>query len=62
LGMRWPMTWRAMQTLNAPSGAPVVVTSGELESWLNERGITARITMSDEREYAVAFVIAEAAP
>ena len=62
LGMRWPMTWRAMQTLNAPSGVPVVVTSGELESWLNERGITARITMSDEREYAVAFVIAEAAP
>jgi len=62
LGMRWPMTWRAMQTLNAPSGAPVVVTSGELEGWLGERGIIARITMSDEREYAVAFVIAEAAP
>jgi len=62
LGMRWPMTWRAMQTLNAPSGAPVVMTSGELESWLNERGISARITMSDEREYAVAFVIAEVAP
>jgi len=62
LGMRWPMTWRAMQTLNAPSGAPVVVTSGELESWLSERGITARVTLSDEREYAVAFVIAEVAP
>jgi holo-[acyl-carrier protein] synthase len=62
LGMRWPMNWRAMQTLNAPSGAPVVVTGGELESWLSERGITARITMSDEREYAVAFVIAEAVP
>jgi len=56
------MTWRAMQTLNAHSGAPVVVTSGELENWLGERGITARITMSDEREYAVAFVIAEVAP
>ena len=62
LGMRWPMTWRAMQTLNAHSGAPVVVTSGELENWLGERGITARITMSDDREYAVAFVIAEVAP
>src|ERR1700693_523023 len=62
LGLRWPMTWRAMQTLNAPRGAPVVAASGELESWLSERGITARITISDEREYAVAFVIAEVAP
>ena len=30
LGMRWPMTWRALQTLNEPSGKPMVVASGEL--------------------------------
>ena len=24
LGMRWPMTWRALQTLNEPSGRPTV--------------------------------------
>ena len=30
LGMRWPMTWRALQTLNKPSGKPMVVASGEL--------------------------------
>jgi holo-[acyl-carrier protein] synthase len=61
LGMRWPMTWRALQTLNEPSGKPIVVASGELADWLAERGITARVTVSDERDYAVSFVIAETA-
>ncbi|WP_158901241.1 holo-ACP synthase [Burkholderia sp. L27(2015)] len=59
LGMRWPMTWRAMQTLNAPSGAPLVVVSGELETWMAERGLSAKISITDERDYAVAFVIAQ---
>jgi holo-[acyl-carrier protein] synthase len=59
LGMHWPMTWRAMQTLNEASGKPVVVTSGKLAEWMAARGLTARITISDERDYAVAFVITE---
>lgn len=59
--MRWPMTWRALQTLNEPSGKPMVVASGELAEWLEARGITAQVTISDERDYAVSFVIAETA-
>ncbi len=59
LGMHWPMTWRAVQTLNEPSGKPVVVASGELAAWLAERGVSAKVTISDEQDYAVAFVIAE---
>ncbi|WP_244825794.1 holo-ACP synthase [Caballeronia sp. TF1N1] len=59
LGMRWPMTWRALQTLNEASGKPVVKASGELATWLAERNITAQVTISDERDYAVSFVIAE---
>jgi holo-[acyl-carrier protein] synthase len=59
LGMHWPMTWRALQTLNEASGKPVAVASGELAGWLDARGITARVTLSDERDYAVSFVIAE---
>ncbi|MEX3526653.1 MAG: holo-ACP synthase [Burkholderia sp.] len=59
LGMRWPMTWRALQTLNEASGQPFVVASGELANWLAERRITARVTVSDERDYAVSFVVAE---
>lgn len=61
LGMRWPMTWRALQTLNEPSGRPMCVASGELADWLAERDITSKVTLSDERDYAVSFVIAETA-
>lgn len=60
LGMRMPMTWRAMQTLNAPSGRPYVAVSGTLAQWLAERGITAEVSISDEKDYAIAFVIATA--
>ncbi|RKP52059.1 holo-ACP synthase [Trinickia fusca] len=59
LGMHWPMTWRALQTLNEASGQPIVVASGELAEWLAERRISARVTVSDERDYAVTFVVAE---
>ena len=59
LGMRMPMTWRAMQTLKAPSGKPVVVTSGKLKEYMDEKRLTAQVSISDETEYAVAFVIVE---
>lgn len=59
LGMRMPMTWRAMQTLNAPSGKPVVVTSGKLKAYMEEKGLTAQVSITDETEYVVAFVIVE---
>jgi holo-[acyl-carrier protein] synthase len=59
LGMRMPMTWRAMQTLNAPGGKPVVVTSGALQEFMESNGLTAQVSITDEAEYAVAFVIVE---
>ena len=59
LGMRMPMTWRAMQTLNAPSGKPVAVTSGTLQQFMEQNGLTAQVSITDEAEYAVAFVIVE---
>lgn len=59
LGMKMPMTWRAMQTLNAPSGQPIVVTSAALEEFMRVNGLTARVSITDEVEYAVAFVIVE---
>ncbi|VVE66636.1 holo-ACP synthase [Pandoraea captiosa] len=58
LGMRWPMTWRAVQTLNEPSGKPVVVATGELVQWLADRHLSIEISITDEKEYAVAFAIA----
>ncbi|MFX6040629.1 holo-ACP synthase, partial [Acinetobacter baumannii] len=59
LGMHWPMTWRAMELLNLPSGEPHAHCHGELAQWLSERGLTVRVSVSDEHDYAVAFAIAE---
>ncbi|WP_429497371.1 holo-ACP synthase [Robbsia andropogonis] len=59
LGIHMPMTWRAMQTLNRPGGAPIVQTSGGLSEWVDARGLTFHVTLSDERDYAIAYVIAE---
>lgn len=58
-GMRWPMTWRACQVLNEPSGKPVLRLSGELEAWFNQRGLAGHVTVSDETEYAASFVVVE---
>lgn len=59
LGMRMPMTWRAMQTLNAAGGRPVAVTSGALREFMDSKGLSAQISITDEADYAVAFVIVE---
>jgi holo-[acyl-carrier protein] synthase len=59
LGMRMPMTWRALQTLNAPSGKPIAVPNGALKQFMEEAGLTAQISITDEADYAVAFVIVE---
>ena len=59
LGMHMPMTWRSLQTLNAPSGKPIAVTNGALKEFMEQHGLTAQISITDEADYAVAFVIVE---
>ncbi len=59
LGIRMPMTWRAMQTLNAPSGKPIVRTSGLLAQFMRNNRLSAQVSITDEADYAVAFVIIE---
>ncbi|GAC1407870.1 MAG: holo-ACP synthase [Burkholderiaceae bacterium] len=59
LGMRMPMTWRALQILNAPSGKPCVVANGALRQYMDLRGLSAQVSITDEAEYAVAFVLVE---
>lgn len=59
LGMRMPMTWRSMQVLNAASGQPVAVCSGALQEFMNSQGLRAQVSITDEADYAVAFVIVE---
>jgi holo-[acyl-carrier protein] synthase len=57
MGMHMPMTWRSAQILNAPGGKPTVVCSGALEEFMRTKRLTAQVTISDEADYGVAFVI-----
>jgi holo-[acyl-carrier protein] synthase len=62
LGMRMPMTWRSAQMLNAPSGKPIIVCNGALDEFMRTHRLTAQVTISDEADYGVAFVIVTQAP
>lgn len=59
MGMRDPMNWHAVQTLNNDQGQPVVQANGNMLQWMQERSLHARISVSDETDYAIAFVIIE---
>ncbi|HEX8611267.1 MAG TPA: holo-ACP synthase [Telluria sp.] len=57
LGLRPPMAWRSAQMLNTPDGRPVMAYSGALAGFMRQNGLCAQVTVSDEAEYGVAFVI-----
>jgi holo-[acyl-carrier protein] synthase len=57
LGMRMPMTWRSAQMLNAPSGKPLIVCSGALDEFMKRNRLSAQVSISDEADYGVAFVV-----
>ena len=59
LGMRMPMTWRACEVLNAPSGKPQVRVHGALGEWFEARGLSAHVSVTDEVDYAAAYVVVE---
>ena len=59
LGMRMPMTWRACEIVNAASGKPEIRLNGALAEWFAWRGLRAQVSVSDESDYAAAFVVVE---
>ena len=59
LGMRMPMTWRACEIVKAASGKPQIHLHGELATWFEGKGLTAHVSVTDETEYAAAFVVVE---
>ena len=59
MGMRMPMTWRACEIVNAASGKPEIRLSGALAEWFAARGLRAHVSVSDESDYAAAFVVVE---
>ena len=62
LGMHWPMSWRHCEILNADSGRPEIVLRGELQPWFETRGWLAHVTVTDEVDHALAFVVVETRP
>jgi holo-[acyl-carrier protein] synthase len=59
LGLRMPMTWRACEVIKAPSGKPEIRLHGALAAWFEARRLVAHVSVSDETDYAAAFVVVE---
>ena len=59
LGMRSPMSWRAVEVVNAPSGQPLAVAHGDLADFLAARRLRLSVSVTDEQAMAMAFVVAE---
>ena len=54
------ISWREIEILAEPSGKPVVRLSGKAQERANDLGLdTLDISLSDSKEYAVAFVVGE---
>jgi holo-[acyl-carrier protein] synthase len=59
LGLRLPMTWRDCEVVKAASGKPQIRLHGDLARWFAERALSAQVSVSDESEFATAFVVVE---
>ena len=59
MGMRMPMTWRACEIVKARSGKPGSQLNGALAEWFEAKGLSAHVRVSDETDYATAFVVVE---
>jgi holo-[acyl-carrier protein] synthase len=59
MGIRMPMTWRACEILNHPSGQPFVRLNGALAEWFDARALRAHVSVTDESDYAASFVVVE---
>lgn len=58
-GFRAPMSWHGLQTINAGNGRPQAHYAGALQAYMLEHALCAHVAISDEAEYALAFVTLE---
>lgn len=59
LGMRTPMSWRAVEILNAPGGRPIVVVGSALQRFVDQHRLRLHVSVTDEPALAAAYAIAE---
>jgi holo-[acyl-carrier protein] synthase len=62
LGMRTPMSWRAVEVINDASGRPLPVAHGDLLAYMQRRRLRLHVSVTDERSMAGAYAIAETEP
>jgi holo-[acyl-carrier protein] synthase len=57
LGIAAPMNWQSVQIINLASGQPQIQVLGNMAVWFNDRQLIAHLSLSDERDYAIAYVV-----
>lgn len=58
-GVRAPVLLTAIAVTHDALGKPAFAFSEELADWLAQRGLVCHLSLSDEQDYALAFVIVE---
>jgi len=59
IGFRFPITWHDLQIISCSLGKPQFLFSGNLLIFINQHNYTCHVSLSDEKRYAVAYVIIE---
>jgi holo-[acyl-carrier-protein] synthase len=58
-GIRHPMGWHVCETVSEESGKPQLVLSGDLSTWFTQRQWQAHVSISDDSDHVLAFVVIE---
>jgi holo-[acyl-carrier protein] synthase len=58
-GLRAPMTLLSVEVLNDARGRPYAITHSDLLVFMQQEGLNAHVSISDEVQHIVAFVILE---
>ncbi|MDR1162696.1 MAG: holo-ACP synthase [Candidatus Accumulibacter sp.] len=58
-GLRAPVLLPAITVRNSALGQPFFAYAPELAEWVEEKHVTAHLSLSDERDFALAFVVLE---
>ncbi|ADU92411.1 holo-ACP synthase [Taylorella equigenitalis] len=59
LGIHSPMSWSRIQILNAKSGKTEIILNGPLKYWYEERFGHGHVSLTDESDIVMAFVVLE---
>jgi holo-[acyl-carrier protein] synthase len=59
LGMRQPMSWRAVEIVNEPGGRPCAVANGPLAAFLEAHHVRLHVSVADVEQVAIAQAVAE---